>query len=115
MSAKEVGEGLVAMCKQGQWNEAAEKYYAPNIVSVEADGDDREVQGMDAIRGKIEWFDNTFEVLNGTVGGPWVNEPCFITKYDIEVKNKQTGEVSQMSEYAVYTVENGKIVHERFF
>lgn len=115
MSAKEVGEGLVALCKQGLFDQAAETYYDENILSVEADGTERETRGMDAIRRKTEWWNSTFDVVGAQVDGPWVNEPFFIVKFVIDVKEKATGKDIHMEELAVYEVSNGKIVSERFF
>jgi hypothetical protein len=36
-------------------------------------------------------------------------------KFIIDVRNRESGEATHMEEFAVYTVANGKIVHERFF
>lgn len=115
MSTIEIAEGLVAMCREGQFDAASEKFYDENIVSVEPDGDAREVQGMEAIRGKIAWFNETFEVHSAKVDGPWINEPCFLVRFEIDFTTRATGERGTMSEFGLYTVANGKIVHERFF
>lgn len=115
MSTQEVAEGLVALCKQGKFDDASETYYSPNIVSIEPNGEPREVQGMDAVRGKMEWWNQNMEVHSVVVEGPWINEPQFAVRYEIDVTNKLTGDRETMREIAVYTVENGKIVNERFF
>lgn len=115
MSTQQVANRLFELCSQGHFDQASEELYDQNIVSVEPHGDPRESKGMDAIRAKMEWWNNSFEVLSAKVEGPWVNEPCFIVKFILDVKNKENGETSHMEELAVYTVENGKIVHERFF
>lgn len=115
MSINEVAEGLVGLCKEGKFREAIDSYYANDIVSVEAHGDPREVRGIDAIRGKQEWFANTFEVHGASCEGPWVNEPYFIAKFEIDVTDKGSGNRMTMNEHAVYEVRDGKIVHERFF
>jgi hypothetical protein len=53
MSTSEVANRLVNLCREGKFDAAAEELYDTNIVSIEADGPNREVQGMDAIRGKM--------------------------------------------------------------
>ncbi|MGI8922702.1 MAG: SnoaL-like domain-containing protein [Fimbriimonadales bacterium] len=115
MSAKEVADGLVALCSEGKFDEASFKYYSDDIVSVEAEGDDRETCGMDAIKAKIDSWNNAFELHGQKIEGPWVNEPQFLIKLEVDITNKATGERQTMSEHCLYTVENGKIVHERFF
>lgn len=115
MSTSEVANRLVNLCREGKFDAAAEELYDTNIVSIEADGPDREVQGMEAIRGKMAWWNSTFEFVSAQVEGPWINDPCFIVKFIIDVRNRESGEATHMEEFAVYTVANGKIVHERFF
>jgi SnoaL-like domain len=115
MNAQEIGTGLVELCKQGKFMEAAVAYYAEDIISLEPMGDSRESQGMDAIRAKMEWFDSNFEVHGVEVDGPYVNEPCFIVKFVLDVTNKHTNVRSPMNELGLYSVHDGKIVHERFF
>jgi ketosteroid isomerase-like protein len=115
MTTQEIAERLVSLCQEGAFAQAAEELYSPDIVSVENDGDPREVQGMEAIKAKMEWWMSTYEVLDTEVDGPWVNDPQFIVEFEITVKDKNTGEVTEMEELAVYTVADGKIVHERFF
>lgn len=39
----------------------------------------------------------------------------FAVIFDISVKHKESGEVSDMKEVALYTVGDGKIVREEFF
>lgn len=90
-------------------------YYSDDIVTVEANGEPREMKGIDACRGKAQWFEGIFETLECQVEGPWVNEPCFIAKFVMKVKNRETGEITDMTELALYSVHEGKIVHERFF
>jgi SnoaL-like domain len=115
MNAQEIGNGLVELCKEGKFMEAAVAYYAEDIVSVEPMGEMRESQGMDGIRAKMEWFQSNFEVHGLEVDGPYVNEPCFIVKFNLDVTNKQTNERTPMNELGLYSVHEGKIVHERFF
>lgn len=115
MTTQEVAERLVALCQEGGFAQAAEELYSPEIVSVEQEGEPREVTGLEAIKAKMEWWGSTYEVLEVEVDGPWVNDPQFIVEFEMKVKDRKTGEETEMEELAVYTVADGKIVHERFF
>ncbi|MFZ4506746.1 MAG: SnoaL-like domain-containing protein [Fimbriimonas sp.] len=115
MSTKSVGESLVAISKTGNFREAIDTLYADNIVSIEAQGESREVQGIESVHGKMDWFATTFEVHSVDVQGPWVNEPQFVVRFTLDVTDKASGNRFPMDEFAVYTVSEGKIVHERFF
>src|SRR6201999_4557587 len=61
MSTKEVADALVAMWKQGTFAESGEQYWARDVVSVEPGGPsgmDPVSRGIDAARGKGEWWAN---------------------------------------------------------
>jgi ketosteroid isomerase-like protein len=113
-----VAHELVSLCRQGRNMEVLEKYYSPDIESVEAVGDENLPQimrGIDAIRGKNEWWFNTFSVNSADVSGPFVGDDQFAVHFSFDTTNKQTGERTQMTEMALYTVRDGKIVREQFF
>ena len=73
------------------------------------------MSGLDAIRGKNEWWFANNEVHNAKVNGPFVGEDQFAVEYAFETTFRPTGQRSQMSELALYTVKDGKIVTEQFF
>jgi|ERR1700682_2019319 len=122
MDTKSVGEKLVALCKEGKNLEAVGTLYDNDIVSVEAMGPPGmplESQGIDAVRGKNEWWLNAHEVHSGKAEGPFVNGDQFAVIYDYDVTAKEgagarAGERFQMKEVGVYTVANGKVVREVF-
>lgn len=109
---------LVALCREGRNLDAIAALYSPAIVSVEPVGSEEmpaEMRGIDAVRGKNElWFENN-DVHSAKVGGPFVGENEFAVRYDFDVTNRPSGQRMQMSEMALYTVEDGKIVREQFF
>ncbi len=114
----EIGNQLVEWCKQGQNIEAVNNLYAENCISVEAQGNEmmpQQMEGLEAIRGKNEWWANNNEVLKAEVNGPFPHENRFAVNFNYEVKNKQSGEIQQLNEVGLYTVENGKIIREEFF
>jgi ketosteroid isomerase-like protein len=114
MAAKDVGQGLVELCKRGAFDEAIDKYYHENVVSVEAVGDPKEVRGLEAVLAKSAWWNENFEVHSATAEGPYVNGDEFAVVFKLDTTMKATGERSNMEEVAIYTVKDDKIVHERF-
>lgn len=119
MKLQEIANELVAGCREGRASANIEKLYAPNAVSVEAAdpmGMGREAQGAAAIKGKHDWWESSFEVLEGNVSDPYPHgDDKFAVRFSMKTKNKETGEVSDMDEVAVYHVADGKIVREEFF
>lgn len=115
MTTREVGETLVALCREGKFREAVERLYGPEIVSIEPEGEPREYHGLDAIAGKMDWWDQNFDIVRCDVEGPWVNEPFFAVTFAMEVTTKSDGQSQVMREIAIYEVQEGKIVTERFF
>lgn len=115
-STQEVANDLVAMWKTGQFAESGEKYWADDVVSVEAmAGDNQTVTGKDAARGKGEWWANNHEVHSSDVQGPWLNGDQFVVRFSMDVTFKQTGHRFTMEEAGLYTIRDGKIAEERFF
>ena len=118
MNLMEIANELVAGCRETRELANLDKLYAPDAVSVEAAdmGNGRETVGVEGIKEKHAWFDSMFEMLGGTVGGPFPHgDDRFAVTFKMDAKNKETGEVSVMEEVAVYHVANGKIVREEFF
>lgn len=118
MSLKEIANELVAGVREGRAKENLEKLYAPDAVSVEAAdmGNGRESTGLDVIRGKHDWWDSAYEMLDGTVSDPYPHgDDRFGVHFTMKTKNKETGAVEEFDELAVYHVKGDKIVREEFF
>ena len=118
MEAKDIGTELVALCRQGKNLEAIEKFYSPDVVSIEAmgmPGMERTQTGIDAIKEKNMWWVDNHEVHGGDVQGPFPHDSRFIVYFKFDVTPKQTGQRMTMEEMGLFTVENGKIVKEEFF
>jgi len=65
MSTEEVATKLVEYCRKGEWMKAVDVLYAKDIVSVEPremENMPAEMRGIDQVRGKTKWFENSFEV-----------------------------------------------------
>jgi ketosteroid isomerase-like protein len=116
-----VGKKLVDLCKEGKHMEAIEALYSPNIVSVEAGappGGSPRSEGIEAIKGKGEWWAANHEVHKAEAEGPFPHGDRFIVrfKYDVTAKaGPMAGKRFVMDEAALYTVKDGKITHEEFF
>lgn len=121
MEIKKVGEKLVELCRQGKNGEAIDTLYDKNIVSVEAMGNadmPAEMRGIDAIRGKGEWWIANHDVHSAEATGPYVNGDRFAVDFHYEVTPKtgpMAGQRQTMKEVALYEVKDGKIVREEFY
>lgn len=115
----EIGGKLVDYCNAGKEAEALDTLYAEDAVSVEAapmpGEDSAEAKGLDAIRGKHDWWFGAHEVHKADAEGPFVfGGDRFLVIFDMDVTNKESGERIQMKDIGVYYVKDGKIVREEF-
>lgn len=119
MSAMEIGSRLVALFNEGKGDQCLEELYGDNIVSIEAQGSDEmpaRMEGIEAIKGKNQWWYENNEVHSASAEGPFVGgrENQFGVLFDLDTTPKG-GERTQMREVALYTVDGGKIVEEEFW
>jgi hypothetical protein len=118
MTTQEIGNKLVALCKQGKNQEVKETLYARDIVSVEAaapPGASAELRGIDAVLAKGKaWADN-HTVHDAVVVGPYPHGVRFIVRFKYDITNKPSNKRLQLDEAALFTVKDGKIVREEFF
>jgi ketosteroid isomerase-like protein len=118
MSVADVANGLVNLCREGKFMDAISQYYSDDIVSVESVGNEQmpaEMSGIEAIRGKNQWWVENHEIHGVEITGPYVGDDGFTVKFAMDVTPKMTGQRMQMTEAAVYTVSDGKIVREEFY
>jgi ketosteroid isomerase-like protein len=114
MNIKEIAQQLVDWCNAGKNFDVMRTMYTPDIVSVEADG--QETTGQQAVIQKSErWA--AANVINGqVVRGPFFNGPNqFAATFTFNVVRKDTGKPETLEEVAVYTVRGDKIAREQFF
>jgi len=117
-STAAVAQELVSLCRAGKNLDAIAKLYSKDIVSVEPIGSQQmpaEMRGIDAIRGKNEWWFENNQIHSAQAIGPFVGEDQFAVRYDFDATAKPSGQRMQMSEMALYTVKDGQIVREQFF
>lgn len=120
-STIEVGNKLANLCRQGKFKEAIETLYSPDIVSIEAcspPGQSAKSEGLAAILAKSDWWEKNHEVHSAKVEGPWPHGDRFIVRFTFTVTAKagpMSGKRMTIDEAALYTVKDGKVVHEEFF
>jgi ketosteroid isomerase-like protein len=74
--------------------------------------------GIAGVKGKSEWWVANHEVHKAEVQGPFPHGDRFIVRFTYDVTAKagpMAGKRFTMDEAALYTVKDGKIVHEEFF
>jgi hypothetical protein len=118
MSTETVAKRLVALCNSGEGEKAVTELYGKDIVSIEASGTPEmpaRMQGIEAIKQKGEWWFANHEVHGMKATGPFIGnrDDQFAVKFDMDITPKG-GARMQMSEVALYTVRNDKIVEEAF-
>jgi len=117
VTTQDLANEFVALCREGRFLDAVDRFYAEDIVSVEAMdflGMGREMKGKEAVRAKnVGWFTDN-EVHSAKVTGPFVSPERFSMMIEFDWTQRASGNRIQMHEVAVYTVENGQIQREEF-
>lgn len=117
----DVGRRLVELCRQGKNLEAVDTLYSPDILSIETHGDAQmpaRMQGVEAVRGKNQWWFDHHQIHSAEVNGPYPHGDRFIvrTRYDATPDiGPMANQRMTFEEAALYTVRGGKIVQEEFF
>jgi ketosteroid isomerase-like protein len=121
MTTQQIANDVAALCRQGKFEEAQNKYYSSDVKSIEPEhaprpqGSSRAAQGMPAIKQKGQMFHDMVEQNHGiVVSGPIVAGDWFSIGLNMDITMKGQGR-SQMDEIIVYHVKDGKIVQEEFF
>jgi len=116
----EIGAKVVEMNNNDQSWECVEQLCTTDLISAEAaimPGDDsNEVQGLDAIKAKHEWWESANDIHSTKAEGPFIHgHDRFCVIFDMDITEKETGQRSQMREVATYYVNDaGKIFREEF-
>jgi hypothetical protein len=114
----ELARGLIALCREGNFLGAVERYYAVDVRSIEPSSTPHvpaELVGIEMVRAKNHWWIQGFEVHHYTVAGPFLGETQFAARFTYDVTCRATGRRSTMTEMALYTVEGDRIAQEEFF
>lgn len=117
----EVGKKLVDLCRQQKNVESVKTLYSPEAVSVEPQGGPEMpavMNGIEAIRGKNEWWVSNNEVHSANIKGPFPHGDRFAVFFEYDFTTKagpMAGKRTHMEEVGLYTVKSGRIVREEFF
>ncbi|MEE9329870.1 MAG: SnoaL-like domain-containing protein [Parvularculaceae bacterium] len=117
----QTAQQLVKNCNTGKEAQGLKQLYADNCISAEAVAmpgmENREIQGVQAIQGKHDWWNSAHEVHSQNANGPFMHgDDKFSVVFDMDITNKETGDRQKMQEVGMYTVDTqGKIVREEFF
>jgi ketosteroid isomerase-like protein len=116
MTTDEVAQAFAALCREDRGREAADRFWADDVVSIEPmDGPMARLEGREAVLGKHAWWDGAFEVHGGSVEGPFVHGDQFALRFALDATDRKSGVRESMREIGLYTVRAGKVVEERFF
>lgn len=116
MTVQEVAQPFTALVGEGKFEEAMKQFYAESIESVEASGGEGSVvRGMEAIHAKAAWWEANHTMHSIQVKGPFPSGDKFAVLMMLDITYKPENKRFTMEEVAVYTVKDGKIVHEQFF
>ncbi len=113
-SVAEIGTDLVSLYNAGRIDEIEGKWWSPAIVSCEGAGVEAEWRGRKAVEAKNAWWYSENELLGASAEGPFLGATGFAVRFKMQYRIRATGEIKQMSEVGVYSVNNGKIVREEF-
>lgn len=115
MTTADIAKAFTTMLKAGDHIGAADKFNAPDIVSLEAmEGPMARIEGTAAVKAKSDWWYGAHEVHSSVAIGPYVNGDQFAVIFNIDVTAKATSQRIEMQEVGLYTVRDGKIVEEKF-
>ena len=116
MTTQEIAEEFAALCKAGNFEEAGERFWADDVVSVEPmAGEMAVLKGKAAVKGKGDWWYANHDIHSAETFGPYVNGEQFALRFSLDVTQKATGQRMQMEEVGLYTLRDGKVAEERFF
>ena len=118
---KATAQKLVQYCREGKEIQGLDEYYAANVVSAEAmpmpGQDSNEIEGIDAIKAKHDWYHENFEIHEMNTSDPMMHgEDKFSVIFETDATNKMINARSRSTTVAVYTCSNdGKVTREEFF
>jgi hypothetical protein len=122
MSLQTLATQFVDLCNQGKNFDVMETLYAPDIVSVEASGE--EVAGKTPVIEKSRRWIAANTLNSEKVRGPFFDgangtadrsSGQFAVFYTFDVTPKSTGQRVTLEEVGVYTVKDDQITREQFY
>lgn len=116
MTTQQVADRLVALCRQGQIQQAQDELYADSIVSTEPEHAPTEsAKGKKAVIEKGKKFASMIEERHGgSFSDPLVCGKYFSVAMTLDATYKGMGR-NLIEEICIYEVKDGKIVSEQFY
>jgi hypothetical protein len=109
MTTQEVANRLIQLCRNGEFIKAEQEFYGPNIVHVEANGE--EYKGFEVVLLKEKEFLEKLEKKPVVkVSEPIVANDAFTIGMHMEFTHKELGS-KIIDEIIVYKVNKGKIIY----
>ena len=115
MTTQEIAKRVVELNRLRDYETIYRELYDVNAVSIEnwTDTPERYV-GLEAIGKKGEaWMADVIEIHETSCSEPLVSDSSFAVTFYMDITYKSMGR-SKMTEMAIYTVKDGKIVQEEF-
>lgn len=112
LTPAQMGQDLVDMFNRGELSQIEDRFWSPDIVSVEGMG--MAWAGRKAVDEKNRSWMQTHRMHGASAEGPFVGASGFAVKFRMDVEDTTTGDRAIMHEVGVYTVMDGKIVREEF-
>jgi hypothetical protein len=117
MTTNEIAERLVALCRQGTFENAHTELFATDAISIEPYGTPafaKETKGLNAIIEKGHRFTAMIEQVHSVVvSDPLVAGSSFACAMQLDLTIKGQGRIN-MHELCIYVVKDGKIISEQF-
>ncbi|HEY7116384.1 MAG TPA: nuclear transport factor 2 family protein [Tepidisphaeraceae bacterium] len=122
MSVQTVADKFVELCNQGKNFDVMETMYAPDIVSVEASGE--QVAGKRPVIEKSRRWAADKTIDGEKVRGPFFDSATgsgdhasgqFAVHFTFDVTSKTTGQRMTLEEVGLYTVKDDQITREQFY
>lgn len=114
MTTAEIAEAFAELIREGRDREAGERFWSEDVTSLEpVEGDMARLEGAEAIRRKLDWWESTFRVIEAETRGPYLHGDRFALWFRVKAEGPEG--VTEMEEIGLYTVRDGRVVEERFF
>ncbi|MEL6499477.1 MAG: nuclear transport factor 2 family protein [Planctomycetota bacterium] len=110
-----IGKAIIDHVNSGATDDAPlwDAHFHPDFVSIEGDG--RRYEGRDAVQKKCDDWMNAHTMHGFTADGPYLGTDSIAVRYTIDVEpNDGSWPRMTMTETAVYTIRDGKVVQEEF-
>jgi len=117
MTAHDVANRLVQLCREGKNADAINELYDDNVVSIEPKGSpmqEKTVAKEAVLENTNRWFSSVEQLHSVDISEPLVTDDFFACNMKVDATYKEHGR-NVMNELCVFEVKDGKIVYEQFF